>query len=121
KRSVHAVHGNESLLSCSRSRRHTSWPRDWSSGVCSSDLAIADRVDRGRLILATELGLGITSGLFVVGALAHHPSLWYLDVVAGLDRKSACRERVQLSVLAVAFKKQYGKALHQAGWQTQID
>ena len=47
--------------------------------------AIADRMDRRTLILATELGLGITSGLFVVGALAHHPSLWYLYVVAGLQ------------------------------------
>src|SRR6266542_4180847 len=47
--------------------------------------AIADRMDRRRLILATEVGLGITSGLLVVGALLHHPSLWYLYSVAGLQ------------------------------------
>src|SRR5215510_16104708 len=30
-------------------RRHTSWPRDWSSDVCSSDLAVGiDRVDPRR-------------------------------------------------------------------------
>src|SRR5439155_14270358 len=26
------------LVFCSSRRRHTSWPRDWSSDVCSSDL-----------------------------------------------------------------------------------
>src|SRR5690625_5621489 len=26
---------------CSSRRRHTSWPRDWSSDVCSSDLVVA--------------------------------------------------------------------------------
>src|SRR5690625_5717267 len=29
-----------SLLFLSSRRRHTSWPRDWSSDVCSSDLAL---------------------------------------------------------------------------------
>src|SRR5207253_6468103 len=27
---------------------HTSWPRDWSSDVCSSDLAVGPSVARGR-------------------------------------------------------------------------
>src|SRR5690625_5382803 len=26
-------------------RRHTSWPRDWSSDVCSSDLGVPPQVD----------------------------------------------------------------------------
>src|SRR5439155_12642041 len=29
-------------------RRHTRWPRDWSSDVCSSDLAIAGIQERGE-------------------------------------------------------------------------
>src|SRR5207253_7006332 len=29
-------------------RRHTRWPRDWSSDVCSSDLVPAPYPDRGR-------------------------------------------------------------------------
>jgi MFS family permease len=47
--------------------------------------AIADRMDRRKLILLTEIGLGVTSALLVVGALVHHPSLWYLYAVAGLQ------------------------------------
>src|SRR5207253_7548490 len=41
-------------------RRHTRWPRDWSSDVCSSDL--------GKRIKTPELSvLGGTFGAFVVG------------------------------------------------------
>src|SRR5215510_15178736 len=29
-------------------RRHTRWPRDWSSGVCSSDLGLGADVVAGR-------------------------------------------------------------------------
>src|SRR5437660_12716335 len=29
-------------------RRHTSWPRDWSSDVCSSDLYLIDKFGRTR-------------------------------------------------------------------------
>src|SRR5437660_7462845 len=32
----------------SRRRRHTRWPRDWSSDVCSSDLPFLENVLRGR-------------------------------------------------------------------------
>src|SRR5207253_8217550 len=33
-------------------RRHTRWPRDWSSDVCSSDLADADRVPLRHMLRA---------------------------------------------------------------------
>src|SRR5439155_17569490 len=34
-------------------RRHTRWPRDWSSDVCSSDLALANELrNRHRLLSA---------------------------------------------------------------------
>src|SRR5439155_12420022 len=32
------------LFFVSRRRRHTRWPRDWSSDVCSSDLVVKPRV-----------------------------------------------------------------------------
>src|SRR5215208_8351868 len=39
--------GRESRVAClfffSSRRRHTSWPRDWSSDVCSSDLGRRER------------------------------------------------------------------------------
>jgi MFS family permease len=47
--------------------------------------AIADRVDRRRLILVTEVGLAATSALFVAGAVHGHPSLWFLYAVTGLQ------------------------------------
>src|SRR6266508_5354040 len=34
-------------------RRHTRWPRDWSSDVCSSDLA-AKFTDRGLIVVRAE-------------------------------------------------------------------
>src|SRR5439155_2889595 len=40
-----------SLFFFSSRRRHTRWPRDWSSDVCSSDLAWLDRLG------LTHLGL----------------------------------------------------------------
>ncbi len=46
---------------------------------------IADRADRRIVILLTEVGLAVTSGLFLIGALIGDPPLWYLYVVAGLQ------------------------------------
>jgi MFS family permease len=47
--------------------------------------AVADRVDRRKLILVTELGLAVSSVLLMLGALSHHAPLWYLYSVAGLQ------------------------------------
>ena len=47
--------------------------------------AVADRVDRRKLILLTEAGLAVSSVLLMLGALAHHTPLWYLYSVAGLQ------------------------------------
>jgi transmembrane secretion effector len=47
--------------------------------------AIADRMDRRRLLLITEFGLAATSALLLIGALSGHPALWYLYVVTGLQ------------------------------------
>src|SRR6266508_1119801 len=48
---------NKNMLSCcfffSSRRRHTRWPRDWSSDVCSSDLI--GRAEEGRLSFKNEL------------------------------------------------------------------
>jgi MFS family permease len=46
--------------------------------------ALADTVDRRRLILATDLGLGLCTGLLALGALATRPPVWTLYVIAGL-------------------------------------
>src|SRR5437870_13389477 len=54
-------------------RRHTRWPRDWSSDVCSSDLVMAnDAVSLAVLCLvsADTLRVGLPRGLAIaVGAV----------------------------------------------------
>ena len=51
--------------------------------VCSLAAgAIADRVDRRRLLLVTQSLLAFTSSLFVLGALWGHPPILYLYAVA---------------------------------------
>src|SRR6266508_5122399 len=49
-------------------RRHTRWPRDWSSDVCSSDLA-GDR----RLAFTMDLGAGIRHGDVIFIAVGTPP------------------------------------------------
>ncbi|MDT3398743.1 MFS transporter [Streptomyces sp. B1866] len=46
--------------------------------------ALADAVDRRRLILLTEAGLGLLSVLLLVNSLLPHPVLWPLYVIAAL-------------------------------------
>ena len=47
--------------------------------------AVADRVDRRKLLLVTEIGLAATSALFVAGAVVGRPPLWYLYTVTGIQ------------------------------------
>lgn len=51
--------------------------------------ALADAVDRRRLVLATEAGMAICSGVLVLNSVLHRPLLWVLFVatfaIAGLD------------------------------------
>jgi MFS family permease len=46
--------------------------------------ALADRMDRRRLLLADQLALVAISGALAAGAFAGHPPLWTLYVLAGL-------------------------------------
>src|SRR6266508_3972824 len=46
-----------SLFFLSSRRRHTTWPRDWSSDVCSSDLLLLDEPTEGLApLLVREVG-----------------------------------------------------------------
>jgi MFS family permease len=46
--------------------------------------AIADAMDRRRLLIWTQLGLAATSLLLVGGAIAGNPPLWFVYLAAGL-------------------------------------
>src|SRR5439155_15725154 len=95
-------------------RRHTGWPRDWSSDVCSSDLKEPDLPRPYR-----AWGYPVVPGIFVVGAFAltvnlfvQRPirsSIGLLLILAGLPfyrywsrarsvaeiGRASCRERVE--------------------------
>jgi MFS family permease len=47
--------------------------------------AVADRVDRRRLIIVTETGLAATSALLFLGALIRHPPLAYLYGITAIQ------------------------------------
>src|SRR5690625_4757583 len=69
-------------------RRHTRWPRDWSSDVCSSDLnlemlAVADTWDNGKAVretLAADIPLAIDHFRYFAGTIrAQEGSISQLD------------------------------------------
>ncbi|GAA1252731.1 MFS transporter [Kitasatospora nipponensis] len=46
--------------------------------------ALADALDRRKLVLGSEAGLGLLSGLLLLNSLLPHPMLWPIYLVAGL-------------------------------------
>src|SRR5437870_13866326 len=84
-------------------RRHTRWPRDWSSDVCSSDLI--------RILVVAEL--------VAAHERAREPHLDLAQEVRGdaLEiGRASCRERVEISVVAVSVKRKTEGA---ATWGSQ--
>src|SRR5690625_6374821 len=84
-------------------RRHTRWPRDWSSDVCSSDLEYlrewlpwldnTKSVDDSLQFIKNNFQLyaerkGVTAGIFYNGSLAGVAGYNELDWVNKIDRKS---------------------------------
>src|SRR5690606_40565898 len=82
-------------------RRHTSFSRDWSSDVCSSDLALGvevDGADDGGEVAGRLHGL---VGRLVPGVVAEQAVAGALEQEAG-DQigRASCRERVEAAVVA---------------------
>ena len=61
--------------------------------------ALADALDRRRLVLVTEVGLMLLSGGLLVNALLPTPSLWPLYLVGALAAALASLQRPALSAL----------------------
>src|SRR5690625_7984307 len=94
-------------------RRHTRWPRDWSSDVCSSDLvSLSDftiylREDRSKGNQTTLL-----EPLFTLDHLSYNrrrsnvsfaKKYWHIFTQAQIGRAS-CRERVKNTMVDEIFK-----------------
>lgn len=61
--------------------------------------ALADANDRRRMVQLTELGLAVLSAVLVVNALAGHPRVWVLFVVASLAAAFDGLQRPSLEAL----------------------
>src|SRR5262249_56077935 len=86
-------------------RRHTRLVSDWSSDVCSSDLA---RHDRAYLDFADVRTIMSGMGLALMG------------VGVGQIGRASCRERGEMSGGAVALKKKEGKGACMGWWRRRI-
>jgi MFS family permease len=61
--------------------------------------ALADRFDRRRLLLATQIALVLVASGLAAAALAGTPPLWLLYVLAGLSTAASAVERVTRSAM----------------------
>lgn len=61
--------------------------------------AIADSLDRRKIILLSELGLTITSALLTVNAMLPAPQIWVLYVVGALATGISCLQRPSMESL----------------------
>src|SRR5690348_18449380 len=93
-------------------RRHTRWTGDWSSDVCSSDLAMLSAVHACHLMATRVLFAMSRDGLFSKRAATVNEggtptvALALSAMVAALFKigRASCRERVEISVVAGALK-----------------
>src|SRR5439155_6553687 len=92
-------------------RRHTSWPRDWSSDVCSSDLNLASgSAGRETHQIAPEFFAALSADIVPLST-KQSLRIVSLRLNAELSRESqigraSCRERVWISVGRVSLSKE---------------
>lgn len=61
--------------------------------------AIADALDRRKIVLLSEAGLLVTSGLLTVNAMLPEPQVWVLYVVGAMAMGLSCLQRPSLEAL----------------------
>jgi MFS family permease len=61
--------------------------------------AIADALDRRKIIVLSELGLLVTSAVLTVNALLPHPQVWVLYAVGALSTGLACLQRPSMEAV----------------------
>src|SRR5439155_6620089 len=84
-------------------RRHTRWPRDWSSDVCSSDLVAVGALMIGAAVLSFSNGTGLWLFLAYLGFVMLSTGRGTTQRLALREiGRASCRERVEISVVAVS-------------------
>src|SRR5207253_7518047 len=95
-------------------RRHTSWPRDWSSDVCSSDLELTEIPNVGRVLnrSAAEGGPSRASDGLSTRPTSHLEQrahrILVVDTLDGLGQEAADRERLRSEERRVGKECRYG-------------
>src|SRR5439155_17161232 len=106
---IHEFGDLSSFFFFSSRRRHTRWPRDWSSDVCSSDLHQLATVLFQSADILSDLGSGLEDGSFFgvrIAALEALPARWAVGAEGDAlmlfvgDRKST---RLNSSHVAISY------------------
>src|SRR5207253_5774941 len=93
-------------------RRHTRWPRDWSSDVCSSDLyrvvAATDERELSAADAAFTRTLGLSLGVLALALVA----------AVAIQVRVGLRPLHRLSTGVAAIREEIGRAsCRERGWQ----
>src|SRR5690625_6828658 len=79
-------------------RRHTRWPRDWSSDVCSSDLFSMELCGGTHVERVGDIGLfkitsesGVSAGVRRIEAVAGKPAIDWLQALESKIGRASCR------------------------------
>src|SRR5690625_7849249 len=96
--------------------RHTRWPRDWSSDVCSSDLV--GGLDRSRddlALLPTGGGHQLHPGAGGGQGGQQGPG------GQGQIGRASCRERVEIAVVGVVVRKDVHPNTKEKSWINRLN
>src|SRR6266702_4486400 len=77
------ANGNMIVFFFSSRRRHTRWPRDWSSDVCSSDLSRGGKLKTILQVIA--IGLYVLPGPFGVARVVAMAAAVIVTLITGAD------------------------------------
>src|SRR5439155_11289079 len=99
--------------------RHTRWPRDWSSDVCSSDLAIPIQID-----YRTALWIGIAQVCSLIPGVSRSGATIMGALLAGVARPAAAEFSFLLAIpvmfaatgLDRSEERRVGKECRAGGW-----
>src|SRR5690625_7459203 len=98
-------------------RRHTRWPRDWSSDVCSSDLIVATEHSPSIYVLQDpSLPSNEPTAHELLSAIHPNAVLSYESALRAHQLKigrASCRERGEIPVVGAVLNKEDVRRRHE--------